>query len=419
MNEVITRIIDIVNAAPENMQFLDWLFGAHKTSVLAGAPVVLYGTGNLGKDFLLTLNKHGVFPVCFCNSDASKSGWVFCELPVISIDELKQSHKESIIVIATQTYAADVKKYLLNNGFRRDLILWPKDFDMATALFFTPPNQLTMDISRTRSPHDWIDVLVKNEDRLLLAYNLLADRKSKDLYIAKLATMLAYDNIGLFKYFISTFSEPIQEFGLVCFQPYGPENYFYFNNDVFCLSDNETYVDVGAHDGDSVTEFVQTCINRQLDYKHIYAFEPDPHYYAALAKNTAHLTDISCHDLAIWSQTEKLRFQSSLGALVTGSSSIDKHGDIEVEAVSLDGFLNGERITLLKMDPPGNVVCEAIMGAAETIAKFKPKLALGAYHSVEAIFEVPLLLRDVCKDYKMYLRHNSWGIGETDLFACA
>lgn len=417
MNGVITRIIDLINEAEQHMEFLDWLFGIHKSSVLAGAPVVLYGTGSLGKDLLLTLNKHGVSPVCFCNSDVSKCGGVFRGLPIVSMDKLKQSHKESIIVIATQTYAADVKKNLLNNGFQRDLILWPKDFDMATALFFTPPNQITIDISRMRSPQEWIDVLIKNEDKILQAYNLLADKKSKDLYIAKLATMVSYQNLGLFKKFMSSFSEPIQEFGLVCFKLYGPENYYYFNNDVFSLSEDETYVDVGAHDGDSVSEFVQTCINCKLHYKHIYAFEPDPLYYAALAKSTATYKNVSCHQLGIWSQTETLRFRSSTESAVTGGSSIAPEGDIEIQAVSLDEFLNGEEITFLKMDPPGNIMCEAIKGATGTISKFKPKLAIGAYHSVEAIFEIPLLIHEICADYKMYLRHNSWGIGETDLLA--
>lgn len=417
MNEVIRMIIDIITAAPANSQFLDWLFGSHKTSVLAGAPVVLYGTGNLGKDFLITLNKHGVSPICFCNSDDSKSGSIFCGLPVISVNELKQHHLNSIIVIATQTYAADVKKKLLNIGFMRDLLLWPSDFDMATALFFTPPNQLTIDASRTRSQKEWINILCKNEDEISRAYNILADQKSKDLYIAKLATMVAYQNLCLFKKFMTSFSEPIKEFGLICFQPYGPENYFYFNNDVFSLSEDEVYVDVGAHDGDSVGEFVQACINQKINYKHIYAFEPDPQYYSALTESTGSYKNISCHKLGIWSKTETLRFQSSVKTAVTGSSSINPQGDIEIQTVSLDAFLNGKGISLLKMDPPGNIIYEAIKGATSTIAHFRPKLALGAYHSVEAIFKIPLLIHEICQDYKMYLRHNSWGIGETDLIA--
>lgn len=56
MNEVIKRISDIVNAIPEELEFVNWVFGEHKCKVSAGFPVVLYGTGNLGRDFLRVLN---------------------------------------------------------------------------------------------------------------------------------------------------------------------------------------------------------------------------------------------------------------------------------------------------------------------------------------------------------------------------
>jgi hypothetical protein len=69
------------------------------------------------------------------------------------------------------------------------------------------------------------------------------------------------------------------------------------------------------------------------------------------------------------------------------------------------------------MDPPGNILPESIRGAAGSIAKYQPKLVLGAYHSLEAIFEVPLLVKSICPEYKLYLRHLSWAMGETDLFA--
>ena len=417
MSNVLFDIVDRIKAAPKQLQFLDWLFGSLKPAVLSGKPVVLFGTGNLGRDFLLTLNRNGVYPGYFSNSDASKSSCCYCGLPVISVNELKQSHRDSIIVVATQTYAADVIKNLLNNGFKRDKIVWPPDFDMATALFFTLPNQISVDTSRAHTPEEWIEVLISNKEKIAEAFKLLADEKSRQLFTAKIVTMACPENIGIFKEFIGDFSEAVRQFGLIAFQPYGPENFLYFNNDVFALSSNEIYVDVGAHDGDSVIEFVQSCVNQQVEYRHIYAFEPDPAYFQVLKKNTRHFINISCHDSAIWAKNETLRFLSSDKTTASGSSSISNTGDISVKAISLDSFLNGKQITLLKMDPPGNIMCEAIKGGAETIKEFKPKLVLGAYHSMESIFEVPLLIHELCKDYNIYLRHNSWGISETDLIA--
>jgi FkbM family methyltransferase len=416
MNEVLMQITTRLNAAPNKMQFLNWLFDSHKERALTGMPVVLFGTGSLGRDLLATLKKHNIFPVSFCNSDSSKRGSLYCGLPVISIDELKKLHQDSLIVIATQTHAAAVKKGLLDNGFRRDRILWPKEFDMALALYFSFTNQTNLGFLRTRSPHP-LDVLIKNEQKVLDAYNLFADQKSKELFIAKLAFMVSNENLGLFRYLMLSFSEPIAEFGLIPFPSLGPENYFYFNNDVFSLCQDEVYVDVGAFDGDSVTGFVQACNNLRLDYRHIYAFEPDPQNYAVLMQNTGDYKNISFHRLGIWSQTEVLRFESSEKACAPTACAVTNTGDIEIQGVSLDAFLNGEEVTFIKMDPPGNILPESIRGAAGSIAKYQPKLVLGAYHSLEAIFEVPLLVKSICPEYKLYLRHLSWAMGETDLFA--
>ena len=71
------------------------------------------------------------------------------------------------------------------------------------------------------------------------------------------------------------------------------------------------------------------------------------------------------------------------------------------------------------MDPPGDVIPKALDGARKTITRHKPKLVLNAYNTLEDIFEVPLLVNRLWPEYKLYLRHVSWTISETDLFAVA
>lgn len=417
MNNVIKQITDYINSAPANMEVLDWIFGEQKQSALTGAPVVLFGTGHLGKDLLKTLVNHGITPVCFCNSDPTKSGSLYCDLPVISIDDLKALHKSSLIVVATQTHAASVKKHLLDIGFCRERVLWPKDFDMLFGLYFSYANQSVLRALRVRTSQDLINVLTKNQEKISAVHSMLTDKKSKELFIAKLAFLVCNENLGLFKNLMLNFSEPICEFGLIPFPNLGPENYFYFNNDVFSLSQKEVFVDVGAFDGDSVTTFVQACNKHNLEYKHIYAFEPDPRNYQALEKNTADFKNLSLHKVGIWSRPEVLRFESSEKSFSNTASGIAKNGDIEVQVVSLDDFLKGKAASIIKMDPPGNIIPEALMGAKKTISKFKPKLVLNAYNTFEDIFEMPFLINTIWPDYKLYLRHISWTVCETDLFA--
>jgi HSP90 family molecular chaperone len=63
---------------------------------------------------------------------------------------------------------------------------------------------------------------------------------------------------------------------------------------------------------------------------------------------------------------------------------------------------------------------EAIWGASRTILRHAPKLAIAVYHRNEDIFELPLLIKHLRPDYKLYIRHRlyipAW---ETNLYAVA
>jgi|WetSurMetagenome_2_1015567.scaffolds.fasta_scaffold00092_17 2-polyprenyl-3-methyl-5-hydroxy-6-metoxy-1,4-benzoquinol methylase len=115
--------------------FLNLLFGAHKWDALNNTPVVLFGAGSLGEQLFLILKQYGVTPVCFCDNDVSKKGRLYCGIPVISFSELTTSHKNSLIVIATDKYREPVTKQLLGNGFSADRVLC-KESDNSTKLVF-------------------------------------------------------------------------------------------------------------------------------------------------------------------------------------------------------------------------------------------------------------------------------------------
>lgn len=419
MNDVLKQIAGHIDSARNAKGFLDVLFHTHKQEALNGKPVVLFGAGGLGKELYSTLKSNGVFPACFCDNDSSKNGSLYCGIPIISLEELKKKHKNSLVVIASQKHSASVAKQLQNNGFCTDQVLC-KEPNTNTYLAFmysmVGTQSLFTEYKRHRSSDTLIDVLCQNEQRVSDAYNLFDDQKSRELFITKLALMASNGYFQLFKDFMLSFSEPIREFGFFKYEG-TPEDYYYFNNDVLSLSQNEVYVDVGAYDGDTVETFVQACNKNQVKYKHIYAFEPDPQCYRSLVKNTAAHKNISCHQLGLGSQSGVLRFMSSNNAVHDQAGSISKTGDIEIQVVTLDDFIKHEEVSFIKMDPGGNIIPDVIKGAVNTIAKYKPKLALGAYHSLEAIYEIPLLVKSICPDYKLYLRHNTFHLSDTALYA--
>ncbi len=61
---------------------------------------------------------------------------------------------------------------------------------------------------------------------------------------------------------------------------------------------------------------------------------------------------------------------------------------------------------------------EAILGGINTIKKYKPKLMISLYHRNEDIFKIPLLIKELNPNYKLFIRHQlyipAW---ETNLYA--
>jgi len=419
MNEILKHIIEQIDFARNKPGFLDILFGKHKDNALrGGTPVVLFGAGGLGAELYSTLRRHGVCPVCFCDNDNSKGGGTYCGIPVITFKELKESFQDSLIVIASHKYHGPITKQLLESDFRQDRILCKISNAHASTVFMysmSGTQRLFGGYKQLCHP-TVLDVLLEHQESLKDAYDLLADQHSKDLFVSKFALMASDENFELFRAFIESYSQPVLEFGFGNYDG-TPEDYYYFNNNVLSLSSGEVYVDVGAFDGDSVHTFVEACQRNQLNYKWIHAFEPDPHCYRALLKNTASYENISCRQTGLWWKSQTLRFNISENGIHDQASAIDDSGNIEIEGISLDDYLRGEAVSLIKMDPGGNIIPEVIRGASDTIARHKPKLVMGAYHSIKSMFEIPLLVNRICPDYKLFLRHNTYHLCDTDLYA--
>ena len=79
----------------------------------------------------------------------------------------------------------------------------------------------------------------------------------------------------------------------------------------------------------------------------------------------------------------------------------------KIQSASLDDVLNGERATYIKFDVEG-MEESAILGAKETIKKYKPKMLVSAYHKTDDYFRLPLLVNEIRSDYKVYMRHYKY-----------
>lgn len=174
------------------------------------------------------------------------------------------------------------------------------------------------------------------------------------------------------------------------------------------FSDHEVIVDCGAYDGDSAKRFYE-----RIPGCRVIALEPDEANFEVLKKlELEGLIAIKC---GAWSEDTILRFSDKGGG--TASGAIDGSGGTEIEARALDNLPECQSATYIKMDIEGAEL-EALKGAEKIIKTNKPKLAICLYHKPQDFFEIPLYIKKLNPDYKLFVHHHhpdrNW---ETVLYA--
>lgn len=93
-----------------------------------------------------------------------------------------------------------------------------------------------------------------------------------------------------------------------------------------------------------------------------------------------------------------------------GASATIDGSPYSMSQVKLDTFVtenNLAKVSLIKMDIEG-MEPKALLGAAETIKKFKPKLAICTYHDKKHPEEIEAIIRSIRDDYSIL--HTDWKI---------
>lgn len=231
-----------------------------------------------------------------------------------------------------------------------------------------------------------------NRKQIVSIANRLADKPSKETYLNYIAARILLDK--------SAFSALYEQDQ-------------YFVNGIMDLRDDEVFMDCGAYDGDTINEFIQRT---GKIFRKIYGFEPDRENYAKLSDYVRSLDDdrVEIFNKGVFSS--KATFSSNPANLGTSSSCISEDADfvggiIEVDA--LDAMLESSvPPTLIKMDIEG-AEKEALLGGKESISRYRPKLAICAYHKPEDILELP---GGINPDYRIYFRHHTIGPNELVMY---
>lgn len=335
------------------------------SDVLTGAaPAVLYGMGFLGRWAVAALPDAGIRLSACYDGNPALAGQTIGGVPVRAAADIGADRPDFAFITARHAVLA-VTERLQALGIASV---------SADALF------AARDFARFREFHD-----------------RLADDRSRTVLAAVLETMLTGDRSHLLPVF---------------------EKDQYFALPQFCGLEKEIYVDAGAYVGDSLERFVWTHYGV---FERAIAFEPGPRQFVALRTRTDRLVTEWALDpnqielvpaaLGEAAGVEHAASQSGqMTSLAVGS------GTQEIRVTSLDDHLAGGRISFLKADVEG-MEMPLLMGAAGTIRRHRPKLAICVYHYPTDIPVISRYLQSLVPDYRFALRHHSPQLMETVLYA--
>lgn len=343
----------------------------------ADKPIVMYGMGDGAEKIMTVMNSLGIKPAEFMASDEFVRGHSFLGYQVRRLSEIEELYKDFIIVVCFGSNIPEVMDKIVALSKRYEL--YAPDVPVVAEEGEIP----VFDQSYINA----------NSDKLRKVRTLLADEKSKEVF----DDLISYKLSGNTEY-LKKCETPEQE-----------------ALNLLKIGFNETYVDLGAYNGDTVARFLRLT---DKSFAEIYAVEPDQRNFLKMVRSNYFLGRGIFHPIyaAAWNDDVTLKFRKSGGRNSSVCNSYGRGPAVEVQGIKVDTMLKDKIPTLIKIDVEG---CEreALDGAAKSIAKHKPKLILSLYHRREDLFELPLKVREMNSSYRLYLRHHPYIPGwDTNLY---
>lgn len=318
-------------------------------------PVVLYGTGNGADRIIDILEKENIKISGIFSSAAFVRDRFFRGYKVTDYDSLKKEYSDMLILMcfgsARDEVMDNVKKIAEENEILAPDVPVYGDNIFNTAFYN------------------------EHKDKLLSVRQRLADEKSADTF-DKLVEFKLTGNIN--KLFVCE----------------------YDNSGIFDIPENSVYLDLGAYNGDTATEFAE-----KYKYERIIAVEPDRRNFRKLSENTADINNIILYNALISDKDEKVYLDNNKGR---GAHESEK-GKIPVDAITIDTIIKKEKLSgneqlVIKFDVEGNEL-KAIEGGKNTIKEKSPLMFISCYHRSEDYFTIPLKVFEINNNYNLYMRH--------------
>ncbi|NJD02106.1 MAG: FkbM family methyltransferase [Ruminiclostridium sp.] len=357
---MLTQVHELLSARNENM-YNDYI------SSLKGRNIALYGAGGIGYATGNILKDKGLNVCCFIDDDQAKQGTYIDGINVVSLKDIQ--HDAGYIILICTPSPACIYEKLASQGYH-DIQYFP--------------------VLMAEKDYYNTSLIQKHKDKINKTYNLLADDLSRLSFCNILKHRITMD----FSYFDAIVSRNQ-----------------YFPSEIFSLTGQECLVDGGAYHGETIVEFINATGN---SFKYIYAFEPDRQNFNHLMENTGYIAEdrLKLMNAGLYSETGKIGF-SSLG---NSGSFVSEAGNDVISMVRLDEAIGEHKPTYIKLDIEGAEEA-ALGGMKNTIAAYRPKLAISIYHKSDDLWELPLVIHSLNPFYDIYIRHYSKGLYETVCYA--
>ncbi len=323
-----------------------------------GKPVVLYGMGDGADKVLAAFEKYGITASAVMASDGFVRGQSFHGFRVKKLGEIEREYGDFVIALCFASQLPDVMAHIKEVAQKHTTLV--PGVPVFGGVMFDG------------------EFIKKYREGINSAYSLFEDGLSRRVY----------ENVLRFYY--------TGEIELLDEITTGKDEAF---KNILKLGQNELYVDLGAYNGDTIDEFLRYSGG---SYRKIVAFEPNGKNFKKLSEHCLDMKNTELWQLGAYSHNTILTFNNKAGR----NSAIADSG-VQTRVAAVDTILCGAAATYIKADVEG-ADFETLIGAKNTLKNFKPKLNFSAYHRFEDIFRLPLLIKKLNPEYKIYLRHHPY-----------
>lgn len=407
---------------------------------------VIFGAGQTGKTTF-----YSCYPIfqdrIIGFVDNHKHGTTYCGLPVYSVENLLTYPKENlpIVLIPEGIYALEMqeqlnsyhyspsKVYIIPNEFFFQSFKDMSNIDIKNVLL-TPTNHFIL--YGTTHLESLISFLLKVTGRHLVG---VCDPTYTETFFHEVP-VISLDKAKKqgSDCFILCQQERIPEAVAngICREQLVPMFYIdhlqYFDPEIVPKPDKtpQSFIDGGAYDLQTAMSFLSWCNG---NVESIYSFEPDQSNYKVCLNildagkfiyNSKDLSEkVRLYKKGLWNSSTVLSFQETevsgaahVGTLSHDISDVRNTYIVQINCCSIDEVVGNNNITFIKMDVEGSEL-EALKGAAKTIRRCRPILAISVYHKPEDIIEIPSYIKSLIPEYRLFLRCYHTDHTETILYA--